>query len=68
MWAQDCGPNAWCEWGTELGGKSTMFRWDNLKIKSVYVICDVAINNGLAIDRERYEVVAMGADYAGFVE
>ena len=45
-----------------------MFRWDNLKIKSIYVICDVAVNNGLAIDRERYEVVAMGADYAGFVE
>ena len=45
-----------------------MFRWDDLEIKLVYVVYDVAVNNGLAIDGEGYGVVAKGANDAGFVK
>ena len=68
MWAWDCGPNVWCEWGTEPESETVMFRWDDLEIKLVYVVYDVAVNNGLAIDGEGYGVVAKGANDAGFVK
>ena len=45
-----------------------MFRLDDLEIKSVHVVYDVAVDNGLAVDGEGYGIVAKGANNASFVK